>query len=379
MRILHLESAKTAGGQEYRTLIEAQWLKAAGHQVWIAGNPDSWIVEQGIAAKIPALPLEMRSSRSPLTTWKLYRMVRSLDCDLIHVHGRIDGWIAAPLRLIGVPIVRTRHLTNPIRPFNYRYGCDHLIVTAECTRKNLAKDYGIPLDRMTLVGEGADLTQFHPNTDGSSFRLLWGAQPEDFVFGCVAMLRHDKGQRFFIQAAVRICKQLPHARFVIIGDNAHATSSTRESYRELIREQFGYDAWQPGNCVRLSRETPLLMHGFASDVARATAALDVAVVPSTSEAQSRTAPEALCLGKPVIASNVGGLPEVVENEKTGLLVPPHNVEALAAAMVRLAENPLLYRKLATAAAEEGKKRFSFDARMEETLRVYEKVMGRGSH
>ena len=148
----------------------------------------------------------------------------------------------------------------------------------------------------------------------------------------------------------------------------------RAKYRDLIREKFGYDAWQPESQIRLSEKSPILMHGHADNIACATAALDVAVVPSSEEAQSRTAPEALCLGKPIIACRVGGLPEVVDHEKTGLLVPRKDPEALAEAMIRLAKDATLRKQFSAAAAEEGKKRFSLDARMKQTLDVYEKVL-----
>jgi len=234
---------------------------------------------------------------------------------------------------------------------------------------------------MTVIGEGVDLAHFNRDVDGSSFRLLWGAKPHDIVFGCVAMLRMQKGQKFLIEAAKHVLKKVPNARFVLVGDNTDparktdpAGSEIRTKYRKFIWENFGYDAWRPENPISLSENTPLLMHGHEPDVARATAAFDVAVIPSLEEAQSRTAPEALCLGKPIIASRVGGLPEVVEHERTGLLVPPQDVESLAEAMIRLANDRNLREKLAVSAAEEGEKRFSLGARMRETLRIYERFV-----
>ncbi|PWU06267.1 MAG: hypothetical protein C5B47_07730 [Verrucomicrobia bacterium] len=379
MRILHVESGLNSGGQEYRTLAEVRWLRAAGHKAWIVCNQDSEVFQQGLDANVPVIPLTMRATFSPVAAWKLYHLARKLPCDLIHTHSPIDAWIAAPLRFLGLPVVRTRHITNPVRPtffrtFCYRYGCDHLIPSAEIIREMFEDRNRIPRKQMTVIGEGADLTEFHPNVNGSPFRQLWGAQAGDILFGCVGMLRPEKGQSTFIQAAAHAHKQIPNARFVLIGDNSKPGSPMRAKYRDLVQENFGYDAWQPESHIRLSKETPILMHGHAADVAAATAALDVAVVPSSAEAQSRTAPEALCLGKPVIACRVGGLPEVVDHEKTGLLVPRKDPEALAEAMIRLAKDSALRRQFALAAAEEGEKRFSLDARMKETLEVYEKVL-----
>ncbi len=377
-----------SGGQEYRTMAEVAWLNANGHEAWIACSPNSWIFQNGTAAKLPMLSLDMPSTRSLAAMWKLYHIVREFHCDVVHVHGSSGAWTAAPLRLLGTPVVRSRHITNRLRrgffrTFSYRYACNHLIPTAEFTRQRFLNETGIPADHMTVVGEGVDLACFNRNVDGCSFRLLWGAKPQDIIFGCVAMLRMQKGQKILIEAAEHVLKKVPNARFVFVGDNTDparrtdpAGSEIRTRYRKLVREKFGYDAWRARNPISLSENTPLLMHGHEPDVARATAAFDVVVIPSLEEAQSRTAPEALCLGKPIIASRVGGLPEVVEHEKTGLLVPPKDVESLAEAMIRLASDRNLREKLAVAAADAGEQRFSLDARMLETLRIYEKFVKR---
>jgi glycosyltransferase involved in cell wall biosynthesis len=236
----------------------------------------------------------------------------------------------------------------------------------------------IPPERMTVIGEGVDVKRFHPNVDGSGLRLLWGATPQDILFGCVGMLRPEKGQGIFIKAAAIVRKYSLNARFVVVGDNIKQGSSMRAKCLEIVQKEFGYNGWKPENSIFLSRKTPLILHGHAEDVAAATAALDVAVVPSLREAQSRTTPEAICLGKPVITSCVGGLPEIVSAGETGLLVPPGNVEALAEAMIKLAEDSILRLRLARKAAIEGRERFSLNSRMQETVRVYERVLAESS-
>ncbi|QQY10053.1 MAG: glycosyltransferase family 4 protein [Candidatus Xiphinematobacter sp.] len=379
MRILHIESGLNSGGEEYRISDEVQWLNAAGHQAWIACNPDSELFQTGPAHGTYVLPLKMVSTFAPSSTWKLFRLVRELNCDLVHTHSPIDAWISVPLRLFGIPIVRSRHITNPVgrsffRTFCYRYGCDHLLPTARVIHDALLENNRIPPERMTVIGEGVNIKRFHPGVDGGNFRLLWGATPKDVLFGCVGMLRPEKGQDIFIKAAAIVRKCSPSARFVIVGDNPKHGSSMREKYLKIVQEEFGYDGWRPGNPIVLSRKTPLILHGHAEEVAEATAALDVAVIPSLREAQSRTTPEAICLGKPVITSCAGGLPEVVNAGKAGLLVPPGNVEALAGAMTRLVEDGALRSRLAREAATRGRERFSLNCRMQETLQVYRKVL-----
>ncbi|PWU06266.1 MAG: hypothetical protein C5B47_07725, partial [Verrucomicrobia bacterium] len=302
IRVLHVESSVDSGGQEYRTMAEVAWLNANGHEAWLACIPGSWLFKHGTAAKLPLVPLEMPSTRSPAAMWKLFQIVRELNCDVVHVHGSVGAWTAAPLRLLGIPIVRSRHITNRLRrgffrTFSYRYACNHLIPTAEFTREQFIRESGIPAKHMTVVGEGVDLSRFNRNVDGASFRTLWGARSEDIVFGCAAMLRMQKGQKVLIDAAEHVLKKVPNARFVLVGDNTDparltdpAGAEIRAKYRKIIQDKFGYDAWRPGNdCIFLSANAPILMHGHEPNIAQATAAFDIVVIPSLEEAQSRTA------------------------------------------------------------------------------------------
>ena len=379
MRILHIESGMDSGGQEHRTTNEVSWLLANGHEAWIACNEESEVFGAAPKRGARVVPLRMRGTWDYPATLKLLRLCRKLRCDIIHTHSPIDSWIAAPLKFAGIPVMRTRHIANPVRKgffrtFTYRHGCDHLIATAVCIRDALMRDNGIPPEHISVVGEGVDITEFQRERDGAAFREMWGIEPGDVVVGCIGMLRPEKGQKQFIQAAALAREQIPEARFIIIGDHKCGASPFRDRYRKLAQKRFGYDPWLPGNALKASTERPLLMHGMADDSAGATAAVDIAVIPSLAEAQTRTAPEALCMAKAVIASEVGGLPEVVDHGRNGLLVPPGDVDALAEAMVLLVRDSALRRRLGEAAHADSRSRFGMDAKMNETLVLYNRVL-----
>ncbi len=379
MRILHTISELSSGGQDYRTADEARWLVRNGHEAWIACNPESELFERAAREGIPVIPLQMRSTWDYAATARLLRLIGKLRCDLVHTHSPIDAWIALPLKFSGVPVVRSRHNTNPVRKaffstFSYRYGCDHLIATAECIRTAFIRDNRIPPARLSVIGEGVETSRFHPLRDGSRFRKRWGIRPGEVAIGCIGMFRPEKGQKQFIQAAALARKKIPEARFIMIGDHKKGRSPFRERYRNLARKRFGYDAWLPENAILAGPETPFLMHGLEPEIASATAALDISVIPSLAEAQSRTAPEAMCMGKAVIASEVGGLPEVVEHQRTGLLVAPGDVDALAEAMIRLTLDPELRERLGRTAFERMSAGVSMDVKMRETLAIYEQVL-----
>ena len=190
------------------------------------------------------------------------------------------------------------------------------------------------------------------------------------------MLRPEKGQKQFIRAIAKARIEIPQARFVMIGDHKEGLSPFREGCRDLARKRFGYDSWLPANPFQMTTERPFLMHGMEAEIAEATAALDITVVPSLAEAQSRTAPESMCMGKAVIASRVGGLPEIIEDEVTGLLVPPGDIDALAGAIVRLVRDAALRQRLGRNAIEKMRDTLSLDTKMAQTLEVYERVLRR---
>ena len=113
MRILHTEPGLSSGGQEYRTVAEVEWLNANGHQAWIASQRESELF--AASGSNPCLvPMKMRGTWDHRATSRLAWLYTRLRCDIIHTHSPVDAWISFPLKLLGVPVIRTRHITNPV-------------------------------------------------------------------------------------------------------------------------------------------------------------------------------------------------------------------------------------------------------------------------
>ena len=123
--------------------------------------------------------------------------------------------------------------------------------------------------------------------------------------------------------------------------------------------------------------SPLVVTGYREDISQVMAALDVVVVPSLYEAQTIVIPQAFAAGKPVIASRVGGIPELVRHEENGLLVQPAKDEELAAAMLRLLGEPVLRANLASAGLRLARCELSFDEKAELVLKSYRKALDQG--
>ncbi len=223
MNILHTECGLNWGGQEYRTLIEIKWLNDHGHRAWVACDPRSEIYRRGCDLGASVLSISMRNNVDLFGLQALWKFCRSKKIDLIHTHGPKDSWMCFPLCQAGYPVVRSRHTTVPIEPgfrhtFIYRYGCRRIIATAKIIQDTLIRINDLEPSRIDVVGEGVDLQEYNPLVDGSTFRREFEIAPEAPLVGNIGMMRGDKGHHFFLDAAFKVHKSCPQARFVMVGE-----------------------------------------------------------------------------------------------------------------------------------------------------------------
>jgi glycosyltransferase involved in cell wall biosynthesis len=176
------------------------------------------------------------------------------------------------------------------------------------------------------------------------------------VVGVVANIRGSKGHRYFLEAARRVLEEIPDTRFLIVGDGVGF---------EDVRRQV----------AELRLDGVVIMTGFRRDIPEVMAALDVLALPSVrSEATSQVVAQALAVGTPVVATTVGGSPEVIRDGESGRLVPPADPDALAAAILDLLRDPARARAMARAGQALVSERYTIDAQMTATARVYEAVL-----
>ena len=174
------------------------------------------------------------------------------------------------------------------------------------------------------------------------------------VIGNVAALVPHKGQKHLIEAAALVERHEPDARFVIAGEG-----ELRASLEHQIKH--------------LGLEKHVLLAGFRPDVLSLHKAFDVFVMSSVSEGLGTSILDAMASGRPVVATTAGGIPEVVQDGKTGILVPPRDHEAMADAIVRLLRDPPLRKRMGDAGLSLANARFSAERMIQETMGVYERV------
>lgn len=336
--ILHTEASNGWGGQEIRILLEMEELRKRGHDVFLATPPDGRIFDEASRRGLAVEAVPMRRWQWPTACLRLEQLIRRRGVTIVNTHSSADSWIGAAATRLSRPrplLVRTRHLSTPIAPglgsrVLYRMLPDGVITTGQGIRTELVTRHGVEADRTVSLPTGVDLARFDPRRVSAELRTMWALPASSIAIGTVGVLRSWKGHAVFLDAMSRVVSRRKDAMAVIVGDGPG---------RPFLAQRI--EALQLGQHVR--------MVGHCEDVERAFAALDLVVLASTGhEGVPQAILQAFAMEKPVIASNVGGIPEVVRSGDTGRLVPPGDPEALADAILRHVEAPEEGRAMARA-------------------------------
>ena len=359
MNILYVESSRSWGGQEYRTCLEINWLNAHGHQAWLVCNPDSQVHSKAseLATRVVTMPL--RSRVDPLCTLRLWKFCRQNKIDLLKTYSSKDHWICLPLFVCGIPLSRARCITDPIgsasRAFVFKHGCSQIVADASVIKRQLVKQHGIDPAKIEVIGSAVDLVKFKPPRNRTKFRREIGVGDDISLIGNVGMIRPDKGQLQLVKAAPLVFEKHPGARFVIVGQGTGIL-------KRGINVRNAID--QAGLADKI------IMTGYRWDTPNVYAACDMIVIASLhTEASPIVLREAFASGRPVIATKVGDIPEIVRHRENGLLIEPGDTQALAAAIMEFISEPELAARCALNGFSYATEHFSFDKMMEAKLRA----------
>jgi glycosyltransferase involved in cell wall biosynthesis len=364
MRILHTIPGRNWGGMEHRTIEQVKWLVGHGHGVWLMAPEDGEPYRRAKALGLPVVAMDFdRPWRLP-TVRALRAFVRANRVEVIDAHVTRDAKAALACMDL-CALVRSRHVNQYLKPsfmrrLQWRLS-DHVITVAECTRQDLVRDGIIDAGRSCSIGGWADERFFllpDPVATRARLRAEIGIPDGATTIVCVGMLRPDKGQNFLLEALALLKARGLDLTLVLAG------SATAESAE--------YEA----GLKRQAADMPVHFLGYRDDVSELMQMADLVVIPSLTEAQPRVAVQAFATGRPVVASSVGGVPEIVKDGQTGWLVPPAQPEALAAAIARVVEDPAATARVADGARRLAEDRMRFDHRMAETLATYQTAIDR---
>ncbi|HEY2955697.1 MAG TPA: glycosyltransferase [Candidatus Eisenbacteria bacterium] len=368
MRTVHLDTGREWRGGQAQVLLLLEGLRTRGHECRLLA-PRGPLLERARAAGIVAAPWRPRAEWDPGAALAAFAALRSPRADLAHchsAHAHVPGVAAA--RLAGVAVVVSRRVDfavarNPASALKYRMPVDRYLCISRGVIEAMAEG-GVPRSKLALVPSGVKLPSAAPAPTsgagaaapgaGASLRAAIGAPPDAIVIGTVAALAPHKNHADLARAAALVVRERPDVHFAWIGEG---------ECRPALERQLA--------SLGLERRVHLL--GFRADALELLGQFTVFALASYLEGLCTSLLDAEASGVPVVATAVGGIPEVVEHGSTGLLVPARDPQALAAALLQVLRDPEGARGRA-AHARETVRAFGADAMVERTLQEYDAVL-----
>lgn len=370
IRVLEMIDQTFLGGGQINLLALARALDPERFDVVVCSKPGGPLVDELSKHGIRHWGAPFRKTLSPDLVQGLMSLIRGGSFDIVHTHGGVAGlygrWAA---RRSGVPVIlhtlhgiHYLHYRNPLLRALYvvlerlfsRF-TQAVIFVSDADRRRGRKHRLAPADRMTVIKNGIDTEAFVKIADKedstAAFREEFGIAVSQPVVGTVARLHRQKGIPILMKAARGVLRSFPQAKVVVVG------GGPLENRLLALRRRWGL-------------EGEVLFTGERPDVPRLMARFDVFVLPSLWEGLPYSLIEAAALSKPVVATCVDGIEELVKDGQTGLLVPPKNPEALARAVVRLLENKRVAAELGERLHRDVVPRFTLTRMVAQTQSLY---------
>ncbi|MCC7418046.1 MAG: glycosyltransferase [Acidobacteria bacterium] len=357
MLSLHIDTQAEWRGGQRQVLLTVLGLRERGHRAVLVAHPKGQLAARA-AEGHDLIRLAPRAEMDLHAAWRLARIIRDLNPSVVHAHDP-HAVAAAALALslstaaTGPALIASRRVAfhlqqNAFSRWKHRQ-VDCFIAASETIHATLLHD-GIDASRIVTVYEGIDVHRIQAEPAANIHAELWLPRHAPVV-GAAGALSPEKGHRHLIDAAALVVREVPDARFVILGEG-----DLRLSLERQIKE--------------LGLDKHVLLPGFRPDVLAFLRAFDLFVMPSISEGLGTSLLDAMAAAKPTVASNTGGIPEVVIDGTTGFLVPPRDHHALARAIVRLLKDEELRARMGNAGFERVQAVFSAAQMVDRTLGVY---------
>lgn len=302
-----------------------------------------------------------RSKFDPMTLAAMLRLVDSRRIDILHLHGygaTTFGRLAGAMR--GVPTILHEHANLTTTPWFQKVAdrllepaTDIALAVSESTADFVVGARQIPRSKVKVVYLGVPLEEFSRPRSASEVaaaRLDLGIAPGEFAVGTITRLHDSKGNSYLVDAAARVVREHPTARFFLVGEGPLLDGLQAQAAALGLGDRF-------------------VFAGFRRDVAATLSAFDLSVFPSLWEGTPITAFEALAMGKPIVSTDADGLLDILRHDRDAIIVPRRDADALAARIVWAMEHPEERMRLSAAARVSGQ-RYDIAAFVRKMERLY---------
>jgi glycosyltransferase involved in cell wall biosynthesis len=359
---VHVDTARTWRGGQNQVLLTVLGLRSRGYRAALVAHPTGEL--QRRASEGPDLiPIAATGEMDFRAAWKLSRVLRTLRPEVVHAHDAHAVAMVALARSLSrldppPRFVVSRRVDFHIRGnafSRWKYGQVDLFLCASNAIRTMVIGDGVPPERTTTVHDGCDLERVAAAPPLDAHRELWMPRGAPIVGNVAALVPH-KGHRYLINAAAAVIRKIPDTRFVIVGEG-----ELEQTLRKQIKD--------------LHLEKHVLLAGFRADALSLQKSFDLFALSSVTEGMGSVLLDAMEIGQGIVATTAGGIPEVIVDGETGLLVPPRDAAALADAIVRLLGDPEGRARLGTAAQARVRESFSVERMVQRTLDAYARLAG----
>lgn len=369
IKILHVTST-TTGGSAFSLLLLLRYLDRKVFDVSVAMPPDGPFYCDIVKTEVKVYPLMI--SRQPFRYcnvrgfWQLRKILREGMFDIVHTHTSVGGFLGRiAAKSVGIPcVIWTIHGWA----FNYSYGTfvqrrffktiekfldrftDHYVAVSRNMLEVGIQTRVTTSEKVSVIYHGIEADKYEIRDRHSSLRKELGIGEDIPIVGNIGRIEPQKAVDDFLKAAKSVKNQIPNAKFLVVGDGPLRNDMERLS-------------------IQLGIEGDVIFTGWKKNVKEYMDVMDVVCIPSLWEALPFLLLEAMAMKKPIVATSVGGIPEVVDNGKTGILIPPSRPEDMARAIINLIGN----KRIAEEMGEAGKQRVRQLFSIEQMIMHYEKL------
>jgi lipopolysaccharide heptosyltransferase II len=361
MKILQILPQLNYGGVEVGTVDLAQALIERGHSAYVisaGGELVPKLLKMG--AQHYELPVHKKSIQAITTIAKVREIIERERIDIVHARSRVPAWIAyCATRRTNAKFVTTchgyysKHLMSTIMGWGER-----VIVISRAVGRRMIDDFSVLPERIRLIHRGLDASRYFYDKDRYSSQRQ--QEKERFIVANIGRLTPIKGHEYFIRAIHLLARQYPHIEAWIVGGGAKRKAKYVEELKVLVD--------------KLGVKNQIKFMGVEENVPELLKKVDLLVLSTTyPEGFGRVIIEAGASGVAVVATKVGGVPDIIDDGKHGLLVPPQDEYKMSEAILTLMQNPSLARTLSMNLRKKVETDFSIDGMIDKTIAVYEEV------
>lgn len=372
MKVLHLSTERAWRGGENQLRYLVRGAKAAGIDSHIVLQPQTSFAEK-FAGDATIHEVRMRNDADIFAAAHIAKICSNENIDMIHAQSarghtlglltkkylRLTGAKSLPRLIVHRRVEHRKDMTWADRWKYLNVDVDHFICVSKAIARDLAKN-GVSESKLSVVHSAVDpLPHLQHDAMREQIRSDMNISSQGLVVSCVAAMEEAKGVTYLLNAWDAFLKALPSDQAKLLSPKLWMIGQGNQL--ETLKSQYVSDS--------------IVFTGFRNDVPRLMAGSDILVLPTLWEGLGTVLLDGLLAGCAPVASEVGGVPEIVIHEKTGLLVPARNSDAIKQALLRLTNDPELRKKLVVEGQKNIAANFSLEAMVHGNIKIYRSLLG----